>query len=580
DLNIKVGAKEVYKYGGKFAYEYRGTYDIENEPTGKCVNQNISSGTYVTANDICNWLGKGNCVEASGLLRIYVDSDCSGGFNGVSAHGTNGCTGGMTAPGTRKSAGVDNLVCSADVGKGNIDLQVNGKIENAKITFIGDGLEIDIINKDNEYDSCDPSSACGVSHQIPHPEHAFQTWAVGGARIYTDNGSITGYVKPISTTHQGYVKKASLSGDIDSNCSFPLSTRDPNPCNDPATGHPDFYVYVDDALSVSEDDYMPKRWEGPSPINPSPFNSNGKSKVKVKTNDSVTWLGHSYKYIGIDTFALNYTLSVPTRNPQVTVNGETVGGASVGELKDHESVTYNLTSLTQGINHLDFSTVGPGSVLSSPHIIDGSVGSGKFNYIITGDLTQTIDLASEINEYVHTNCEGIDCVVPIKFSGTGSTITFDTSGAAVFGADEQKCNPFGTPPTITDLHSEPGCIWPLISLSWTFLDTGDGMSAYQVEIWDHSDFTGTRLLDSTKITTTPADYPDGASFTYEVGELPISSTAKYYWRVRVWDSSDTESGWFDGMDTGIKLLYDEPKKEKNWLANLIEIFQQLFKTRH
>ena len=497
----------------------------EIDMSGKCAVQNILEGTFVTPNDVCHWLGKGDCVQASGSMWRY-EGECTGTrYSSVSVS----CNTSVYSWKDYKGVYVDGLVCSTEIpdfGQ-NIAFQVNGGIGGSGITFIGDGLEIPI----SEY------------------------------KIMGDKETLSETFYTKDSTHNNYIKQAYVE------------------FREGGTGLDDDYITISiDGEQIFSNQGKNNIDYGANTkhfFNPDKF-SDGNVNVVLDTNYS-----RKNIYIG-------YTLSVPSRNLSVTVNGET---KTAGLLKDGESVTYNLTSLTQGINHLDFSTVGPGSVLSSPHIIDGSVGSGKFNYIITGDLTQTIDLATEINEYVHENCPS-GCDVPITFSGTGSTITFDTSGAAVFGADEQACNPFGTSPLADSLHSEPGCISPFYTFSWAFVDdTGDFQSQYQIQIDDNSGFTNCSDCSGPvegvngwcdngwyNYTSTKIDIDPGTnSFSHPVIKaVPIAS--QYYWRLKVWDNTGMDSGWSDteGHNLPIKLLYDEPKEPKNWLADILKAFYEFF----
>jgi len=99
-----------------------------------------------------------------------------------------------------------------------------------------------------------------------------------------------------------------------------------------------------------------------------------------------------------------------------------------------------------------------------------------------------------------------------------------------------------SPPTAIDLNvnGETGDIYcfassPPIRLSWTFddLDLGDTQSAYQIEIHGNSNYTSL-VLDSGEVSTLYSP-----PYTYAPPNLSFG--AKYYWRLKVWDSEDKSS---------------------------------------
>lgn len=449
------------------------------------------------------------------------------------------------------------------------DLQVNGVLTNPKITFVGEGLNIGVQSY-GQYISCSPVSYCDRENSIEDPKAAFER---GGQCIFFHDGTITGYLTTEHSSHQGYVKNANLyiyphvwcyrvwSGgtywcppegryDVPN---FVISVEG-IPFFD--SGHK--YSSINDSGGSRdgslEESYTPS-------LNPSYFNTGdykglttieASNTVYEKSRKETNIKGVSFQH----SLRTDYTLAVPSRNSEVTVNGET---KTAGELKDGATATYDLTSLTQGVNHLDFSTVGPGTVLTPPYEITGSVGSGKFNYKITGDLSQTIDLASEINKYVHENCPDSDCVVPITFSGTGSTISLSGLSASILQGTDGKtpvCSPFNSPPTAEIIGWDLGCIWPLVTLEFTYEDDdGDDMavapdSSYQIEIYDNDSYTGTPLIS--KIVSAETSISSGSIIYHPVADfLPVKPL--YYWRVKVWDSKGADSVWFEGSPTGYEI---------------------------
>lgn len=74
----------------------------------------------------------------------------------------------------------------------------------------------------------------------------------------------------------------------------------------------------------------------------------------------------------------------------------------------------------------------------------------------------------------------------------------------------------------------------VITFSWSFSDpdADDYQSAYQLQISTSSTFSSI-YYDSGKVLSSSSSMQYG----------PIESTGTYYWRVKVWDSSDLASGW-------------------------------------
>jgi hypothetical protein len=78
-------------------------------------------------------------------------------------------------------------------------------------------------------------------------------------------------------------------------------------------------------------------------------------------------------------------------------------------------------------------------------------------------------------------------------------------------------------------NSGPGAIF-----SWTFSDPdGDSQSAYRVQVDNNSNFSSPEV-DSGKINSSSKSYAVQTGLNYNT---------TYYWRVKVWDSRNSESSW-------------------------------------
>ena len=82
------------------------------------------------------------------------------------------------------------------------------------------------------------------------------------------------------------------------------------------------------------------------------------------------------------------------------------------------------------------------------------------------------------------------------------------------------------------LHADP---LPIFTWAFNTIQNGDTQSAYQIQINDANDFSGTVTFDSTKTLDTQS------SFVYN--QTPLTRGTPYYWRFRAWDLSDRDSDW-------------------------------------
>lgn len=102
----------------------------------------------------------------------------------------------------------------------------------------------------------------------------------------------------------------------------------------------------------------------------------------------------------------------------------------------------------------------------------------------------------------------------------------------------QSCN---NPPSATNLQvtQSDSCLvgWANATFSWTFSDPGDTQSAYRIQVDNNSNFSSPEV-DSGKVISS------SNSYTTQSGKLSFNTT--YYWRLMVWDSTDTASSWISG----------------------------------
>jgi hypothetical protein len=83
---------------------------------------------------------------------------------------------------------------------------------------------------------------------------------------------------------------------------------------------------------------------------------------------------------------------------------------------------------------------------------------------------------------------------------------------------------------------------PEFSAIYNDPDTEDTASNYQIQVNTSSDFTGTVMWDSGKMTMSTTDEGNRCPDISYSGST-LSEGTKYYWRIKFWDSDDNESPW-------------------------------------
>ena len=170
------------------------------------------------------------------------------------------------------------------------------------------------------------------------------------------------------------------------------------------------------------------------------------------------------------------------------------------------------------------------SSFSSPEIDSGEISSTDKFYQVS-----TAGLSFEKSYYWRVKIRD-------NFDSWSDWVNADTAFTTV-----SLCN---NPPTATNLSVTKGdyCAYPDHYFSWTYSDPdGDDESQFQFQVDDNSDFSSPEV-DQT-VTGTWSD-GDSNNQTVVVAVSPgadqISYNTTYYWRVKVWDSGNNDSGWVEG----------------------------------
>ncbi len=103
------------------------------------------------------------------------------------------------------------------------------------------------------------------------------------------------------------------------------------------------------------------------------------------------------------------------------------------------------------------------------------------------------------------------------------------------------------PPTASDLTVVQGdyCTLPAHYFSWTYSDPdGDDQSQFQFQVDNNTDFSSPEI-DRTVVSVIPSGDSDNQTVLVATspGSDQIGYNTTYYWRVKVWDSDNVDSGW-------------------------------------
>lgn len=123
---------------------------------------------------------------------------------------------------------------------------------------------------------------------------------------------------------------------------------------------------------------------------------------------------------------------------------------------------------------------------------------------------------------------------------------FDTVGSWSATAEFTMNNP----PTVTLLTTEsetnPKKIYdmtPEFSGQFNDLDSGATGNSYEIDVNTASDFSGTVMWNGIKTAMTPISSGSRSPEISYAGTTLTSNGQIYYWRMKMWDSADTESAW-------------------------------------
>jgi len=164
------------------------------------------------------------------------------------------------------------------------------------------------------------------------------------------------------------------------------------------------------------------------------------------------------------------------------------------------------------------------------------------------------------------------------------SLAIDDAGSEVWGNTQTTPYSFTvnrTPSAPTGLEAEgatnPTSVVdpiPEFSAIYDDQDTSDTALAYQLEVNAQSDFAGTVLWDSGKVTISPlAEGARSDLIVYDGSSLSPAIT--YYWRIRFWDSYDVQGAWNSasasfttaGLPTGLSCRIEEGTFDSQIVVN-------------
>ncbi|MDP2951485.1 MAG: hypothetical protein Q8N55_03825 [bacterium] len=157
------------------------------------------------------------------------------------------------------------------------------------------------------------------------------------------------------------------------------------------------------------------------------------------------------------------------------------------------------------------------------------------------------------------------------WGGGGSNVNNALIGWLSFNGTTYSSNTtFSFPPTATNLSANVSnmCSSPSMSLAWVFEDIeaayGDAQSAYQVQVDKEGTFTvfGNGELNTGKVVS--GSLSQAVLLVKNAVQNQLDYNTLYRWRVKVWDSFDTESVWANGANFQTP-LHIYPTPEFKWL---------------
>jgi uncharacterized repeat protein (TIGR01451 family) len=160
------------------------------------------------------------------------------------------------------------------------------------------------------------------------------------------------------------------------------------------------------------------------------------------------------------------------------------------------------------------------STTSWVNVAIGSPGSSNTDQTFTVDVSSIIATQGDANSF------------KFRFLANTSYTGRTTSHDFVSVQFEYNRTPNAPTGLLTNGATNPTNVATLNTFSWTFSDpdSGDGQSAYQIQLSTDSGF-GTTVWDSGKVNSTSStNVPYGGSTLAQDG-------LTYYWRVRTWDNS-------------------------------------------
>ncbi|MCG2689737.1 hypothetical protein L6252_00430 [Candidatus Parcubacteria bacterium] len=154
--------------------------------------------------------------------------------------------------------------------------------------------------------------------------------------------------------------------------------------------------------------------------------------------------------------------------------------------------------------------------------------------------------------------------------GTSDTGNYPQTPPGLSVEDYETETSFSFPPTATNLSAVVSnmCSSPSMSLSWVFEDLeaayGDTQSAYQAQVDKEGTFAvfGNGELNTGKVVS--GSLSQAVLLVKNAVASQLDYNTLYRWRVKVWDSFDTESVWANGANFQTP-LHIYPTPQFKWL---------------
>ncbi|MDD4381802.1 MAG: DUF2341 domain-containing protein [Candidatus Dojkabacteria bacterium] len=257
----------------------------------------------------------------------------------------------------------------------------------------------------------------------------------------------------------------------------------------------------------------------------------------IKVSSSTGWTRIAGKYSSTNKLGYNLTIDGANNGKPVfqAGNSSTTASASLVGTSVYDDEWHYIVGTADGT---DVNIYMDGEFLSSTSFASSiSYGTEVF-YIGSNGTTAVNGTVDHVTIYSRALSE--EEILTNYQTGAGGGSWSTTSTFVMSGPPSKPTN------LKTDAQTNPtqlASAHPMFSATYSDPNSDDS-SAYEIEVNAASNFLGTVMWDTGKTAKTITSGTTGDIVNY-AGTPLSNSTTTYYWRIRFWDTDDTESEWSD-----------------------------------